>query len=204
MSKAIKFDILNRFSGAVQFTAEIECAEDAPRSLKLGLAVRWAIKSWANLSGANLSGANLSGANLSWANLSGANLSGANLSWADLSRANLSGANLSGANLSGANLSGANLSGADLSRADLSWANLSRADLSRADLRVIGGRSDGYFFYLIREPDRLMIRAGCRYFTIDEGRAHWTATRGGTPLGEESLALCDHAERLAKIAGWLP
>jgi hypothetical protein len=199
MSKAIKFDILNRFSGAVQFTAEIECAEDAPRSLKLGLAVQWAIKekadlSWANLTRADLSWANLSGADLSGADLSGANLTGADLSWADLS----------GADLSGANLTWANLTGADLTWADLSWANLPWANLTRANLQVIGGRSDGYFFYLIREPDRLMIRAGCRYFTIDEGRAHWTATRGETPLGEESLALCDHAERLAKIAGWLP
>ena len=95
----IKFDILNRFSGSVQFSAEIDCADDAPRSYKIGLAVKWAVKSRANLSRADLSGANLSRANLYGADLSGANLS----------RANLSGANLSGANLSGANLSGANL-----------------------------------------------------------------------------------------------
>ena len=133
----IKFEIKSRWTGAVQFTAEIECADDAPISLKIGLAVKWGIKSRANLSGADLSRANLSGADLSGANLSGANLSSANLSGADLSGANLSGANLSradlsGANLSGANLSRANLSGADLSRADLSGANLSRANLSGA------------------------------------------------------------------------
>ena len=58
----IKFDIMNRFSGDVQFTAEIDCLEDASRSYKIGLAVKWAIKSRANLSGADLSGANLSGA----------------------------------------------------------------------------------------------------------------------------------------------
>jgi uncharacterized protein YjbI with pentapeptide repeats len=140
----IKFNVTNRFSGSIQFTAQIDCADDAPLSFKLGLAVRWAIKSGANLSGAylsgaylsgaNLSGANLSGAYLSGANLSGANLSGANLSGAYLSRANLSGAYLSGANLSGANLSGADLSGADLSRANLSRANLSGAYLSGANL----------------------------------------------------------------------
>jgi hypothetical protein len=71
----------------VQFTAEIECAEDASKYLKIGLAVKWAIKNDANLRYADLSGANLSGANLS-----GADLSGADLRYADLSGANLSGA----------------------------------------------------------------------------------------------------------------
>ena len=142
--KTIAFDVLNRFTGAVQFTAQITCAEAATPALKLGLAVRWAIKSGADLSGADLSRADLSGADLSGADLSGADLSGADLSWADLSGADLSGADLSRAylsradlswaDLSGADLSGADLSRADLSRADLSRANLSRADLSRADL----------------------------------------------------------------------
>ena len=107
----MKFDVLNIFTGDVQFTAEIE-TDSALRSVKLGLAVKWAIKNSANLSGANLSDANLSGANLSDADLSGADLSGANLSGANLSDANLRYADLSGANLSGANLSDANLSGA--------------------------------------------------------------------------------------------
>ena len=55
----MQFEIKNRFTGDVQFTAEIECAADAPMSFKLGLAVRVAVKSRAYLSGANLSGANL-------------------------------------------------------------------------------------------------------------------------------------------------
>jgi hypothetical protein len=137
---AMKFDILNRFTGAVRFTAEISCAEDVQPSVKLGLAVQWAIKRDAYLSGANLSGAYLSGAYLSGADLSGADLSGADLSGADLRGANLSDANLRGAYLSGAylsdaDLSGAYLSGADLSGAYLSGANLSGAYLSDADLR---------------------------------------------------------------------
>jgi hypothetical protein len=87
-----KFEIRNRFSNAVQVTAEIAVTPDMTYSVKLGLAIKWAVKSGANLSGAYLSGAYLSGANLSGANLSGADLSGA-----DLSGANLSGAYLSGA-----------------------------------------------------------------------------------------------------------
>jgi hypothetical protein len=130
MSAMIKFNVTNRFSGAVQFTAEIDCGDDAAPSIKLGLAVKWAVKSRANLSRADLSGANLSGADLS----------GANLSRANLSRADLSGANLSGADLSGAYLSGANLSRANLSRADLSGANLSgakNAELIIAQTRIL-------------------------------------------------------------------
>ena len=125
----MRFDILNRWSGAVQFSAEIECDEDQTTSVKLGLAVKVALKS-----GANLSEADLSRANLSRANLSEADLSGASLSWADLCGADLSGANLSWANLSEADLSRANLSGADLSLANLIGADLSGADLSRANL----------------------------------------------------------------------
>ena len=110
----IKFEVKNRFNGSVQFTADIECDKGASRSFKIGLAIKWAIKtgaclSCADLSVANLSGADLSGADLSRAYLSGANLSGAYLIGADLSGADLSGAYLSGANLSVAYLSGANL-----------------------------------------------------------------------------------------------
>ena len=64
----MKFEIKNRFTGKVQLVASIKAKKDDFYSLKVGLAVRWAIEHKANLSGANLSGADLSGANLSWAN----------------------------------------------------------------------------------------------------------------------------------------
>ena len=130
----MKFDIFNRFTREVQFTAEINCADNASASVKIGLAVRWAVKTRANLSGANLSGANISGANLYRADLSGADLYGADLSGANISGANLYRADLSGADLSGADLSGANLYRADLSGADLSGANLYGANISGANL----------------------------------------------------------------------
>ncbi len=141
----IKFDVLNRFSGRVQFVAEIECSENELPSVKLGLAVKWAVTSGAYLGGANLSGAYLSyaylsGANLSDAYLRDANLGGANLSGAYLSGANLSGANLRGANLDGANLRGANLDGANLSDAYLRYAYLSDAkgaELAIAKTRIL-------------------------------------------------------------------
>ena len=65
------FDIRNRYTGDVQFTADIDCAEDASDSVKLGLAVKWAVKSGADLSRADLSHADLYGANLYGADLSG-------------------------------------------------------------------------------------------------------------------------------------
>src|SRR3990167_8727254 len=63
----MKFIIKNRFSGKAQFTAEIDCAGDASTSIKLGLAIKWAVANRANLSGADLIRADLSGANLSGA-----------------------------------------------------------------------------------------------------------------------------------------
>jgi hypothetical protein len=127
----MKFEVTNRRTKNVQFTADIECREGMPISLKLGLAVNWALKNRADLSDANLSGANLRGADLSGANLRGADLIAADLSGDVLSGADLSGADLRDADLSDANLSGANLRGADLSGAVLRGAVLRsfKADL---------------------------------------------------------------------------
>ena len=126
----MKFDILNRFSGAIQVSVEIDCSSNAMLSVKLGLAGKVAIKNGADLSRADLSGADLSGADLSRVDLSGAYLSGA-----DLSRADLSGADLSRADLSRADLSRAYLSGANLSRVDLSGAK--DATLAIAMTRIL-------------------------------------------------------------------
>jgi len=108
-----KFEVINRWTERVQFTAEIQCNPDASIGVKLGLAVRWGYRNGADLSGAVLRGADLRGADLSGADLSGAVLRGADLSGADLSGAVLSDAVLSGAVLRGAVLRGAVLRGAD-------------------------------------------------------------------------------------------
>jgi hypothetical protein len=141
----MNFDILNRWTGNIQFTAEIDCDETLSPRLKMGLAVKLAFKSGADLRGADLSGAVLSGADLRdavlrgavlrGADLSGADLSGADLSDADLSDADLRCAVLRDADLRDAVLRGAVLSGADLRGADLSGADLRGAVLRDADLR---------------------------------------------------------------------
>ena len=85
----IKFNVLNRWAQKVQFTAEINCDENAAYSVKLGLAVKWGVETRANLAGAYLTGANLTGANLMDANLAGAYLGGADLGGAYLAVADL-------------------------------------------------------------------------------------------------------------------
>ena len=179
----LKFDVLNRWSGEVKFTAEIDCAADALPSVKMGLAVKWAIKSRADLAGAYLAGAYLAGANLAGANLADAYLARAYLAGADLARAYLAGAYLTGANLARANLTGANL--------------------ARADLVDGGQRSDGYRFVGSIKDGLLMISAGCRYFAIADAREHWKH-REGTPLGAETTCILDHIEKVAAIRGLLP
>jgi uncharacterized protein YjbI with pentapeptide repeats len=92
-----KFEVRNRWTGAVQFTAEIETTPDMPVSWKLRLAVIWACKNGVGLRGADLRGVNLSWTELNGDDLSGADLSGANLNDDDLSEAKLAPVKLIGA-----------------------------------------------------------------------------------------------------------
>ena len=189
MTQTENFDVRNRWTNAVQFTADITCAPDTRVSVKLGLAVKWGVANKADLRGADLSGADLSGADLSGAYLSGAYLRGAYLRGADLSGADLSGADLSGAYLSGAYLRGAYLSGAYLSGAD---------KVER--LLAIANRLDGYAFYAFRLQDgSVKIVAGCRYFTPDEFRAHVAKNYPDTPKAVETLSIIEHIERMAAL-----
>jgi Pentapeptide repeats (8 copies) len=79
-----KYEIKNRWTGELIYSAEADSWEQVLKAITAG----------ANLRGANLRGANLRGANLEGANLEGANLWGANLEGANLEGANLEGANL--------------------------------------------------------------------------------------------------------------
>jgi hypothetical protein len=144
----------------------------------------------ADLSEANLIGANLSRANLSDAYLIGADLRGANLIGAYLRWAYLGEANLSEANLIGADLSEADLRGADLSEANLSRANLSRA---KGILRV-GPSIDGYEFFAVRRDGVVWIKAGCRWFSGADARAHWSKPRDRADIQAERLRFLDFLE----------
>ena len=120
-----KFAIRNRWTNAVQFEAEIECAPDAPLSWKLRLAVLWA----------RLNGANLRGSDLRCSNLSDSNLRGSDLRCSDLRDSDLSGSDLRGCNLRGSDLRGSDLRYSNLRDSDLRGCNLSGSDLSGSDLR---------------------------------------------------------------------
>ena len=80
---------------------------------------------------------------------------------------------LTGANLTGAKLSGAKLTGA-------------------RGIVDAGSRSDGYRFIGVITEAGVIIKAGCRYFSPEDAREHWGATRPGTQLGRESVALVFH------------
>ena len=96
-------------------------------------------------------------------------------------RAYLEGANLGGAYLEGAYLEGAYLRGANLEGAKINNDKTAIGILRRAT------RSDGWEFFLWHCEDGFYIKAGCRFFTMEEGRKHWKATRAGTPLGDETM-----------------
>jgi hypothetical protein len=175
----VVFQIKQRFTDDVLFECELPVeVETQSYGLKLGFAVNAAVKA-------------------------GANLAGAYLARADLADADLSGAYLAGANLAGADLVGANLAGAYLAGADLARADLAGADLGGTNLVDAGQRSDGYRFIGWVKNGVLQIRAGCHDLSIIEARKHWAKTRGRTQLGDETMVILDHIERVAKIRGLL-
>jgi hypothetical protein len=198
---SIKFNVLNRWSDEIQFTAEIDCDEDALPSIKIGLSVKWAIKSNASLRGADLRGADLGGADLRGAYLGGADLGGADLRGADLRGAYLGGADLRGADLRGAYLRGAYLGGADLRGAYLRGAYLGGADLGGRKIKdaVTLGYPDRWsaLTYVTEEGEQRII-VGCRDKTLAEGRAYWA----GKDNRREVLAVIDYAEAIGRIREW--
>jgi hypothetical protein len=200
----MKQEIRDRWSGEIKFTAEIEANPTMPLGVRIGLAVKWAIKTGADLTGANLTGADLTRADLTRADLTRADLTGA-----DLTGANLTGADLTGADLTWADLTGADLTGANLTRADLTRADLTRADLTGAKVhgeeikRLIASasRSDGYVFYAFEMmAGGVKIMAGCRWFTPKEYRIHIRTEYPATDKGVETGRILDLIEgRMADL-----
>ena len=222
----INFEIRNGFTGDVQFTAQIDCDKGELHSVKIGLAVKWAIANRASLVGASLDGASLVGASLNQANLNGARLDGARLDGASLNGASLDGASLVGASLDRARLIGARLIGASLDRARLIGARLIGASLDGASLigasldgasfvgaRLIGAkigphtifrkvaqvrRDDGYeFIGFALDDGGLLIRAGCQTRLIADYRRHVASDYPDTPKAVETLAILDFIQARA-------
>lgn len=204
----MKFEIRNRFSREVQFTAEIDCDYSDEIGTKIGLAVLWAVKTGANLEGANLKGANLRRAMLAGAMLAGANLIDANLVGACLADANFVGANLDGACLNHANLIGACLNYASLDGANLVGANLDSANLvgtSLVNANLVGtrgvidaGTPNGWRCVGWLRDEWLSVRVGCHDKRVAEGRQYWARKANRT----EVLAALDYVEAVARLRGW--
>lgn len=65
----------------------------------------------------------------------------------------------------------------------------------------MASRSDGHSFFLKDCGEHgYMLEAGCRWFTMTEAEKHWTETRKGTDLGQETLDILylfnKHIDRL--------
>jgi uncharacterized protein YjbI with pentapeptide repeats len=172
----MKVQIKHRFTGAVLFEAELNATYDsATDAVRLGVAVRLALKVHADLHGASLRGAYLGGADLGGADLHGAYLGGADLHGAYLGGAYLGGADLHGADLGGADLHGAYLGGAYLHGAYLHGADLGGAKwrdnivLSRAPLFI-----DGLKWRVSILDEHMEI--GCELHRIDKWAAFDDAT----------------------------
>ena len=156
----MKFEVKNRFSGDVQFIAEIHTgSEDTP--FRLGLAVQWAMGNGT-----------------------------------DLCRTNLRDANLRGVDLRGANLRDANLRDADLCGANLEH-----------NKTVISCGLGDYAMLIHQGREGLMVKAGCRYFSIDEAKKHWNENKNSwttktDEYGERQLRMLAFLESEASVLGW--
>lgn len=169
-------EIKHRDTGAVLATVETLVGADLHR---------------ANLRGADLSEADLRRADLRRANLREANLRGADLCRANLSEADLSRANLRGANLRGADLYSANLSEANLSEAYLSGATIYADKLDRLLARATRLNGHEFFLFALQEGSP-KIKAGCRWMSVADYRAHVAKEYPDTDKACETLRILDY------------
>ncbi|MFN8993250.1 MAG: hypothetical protein ACK5X3_06255, partial [Pseudomonadota bacterium] len=91
------------------------------------------------------------------------------------------------------------LDGAYLARASLAGAKIN--DKTAIGILRRAMRSDGYEFFLWRCQEGYFIKAGYRFLDIEAARQHWTNTRQGTALGDESLNILDFFDAAIKRQG---
>ena len=194
-SDTVTVEIRSRWDNSVIYSAAVPA--DVPEWRRVRVAVEMAVRDRVRLDGASLDGARLDGARLDGARLIDARLDGASLDGASLDGARLIGATLDGASFIGASLIGARLDGASLIDASLDGASLDGARPDKATAAPLrrATRADGYEFLLWPTDAGWRVRAGCRFFTLPEARDHWTRTRAGTPIGDETADILDMFER---------
>lgn len=151
-----------------------------------------------NMSEIDLAGTNFAGQDLSNMNLAGMNLEDCNFNGANLINANLAGCDLRDAHFDRTRMTGASVIGADLR--DTNFANV---EARHVDGIALMGELDQWsvYGYPLKMGDndfRLMIRAGCRHFTLAEARDHWE----GNDDRREIVAALHLLEVIAKNRGW--
>ena len=85
----IYYEIIERWTKAVKFTAKIDCDEDAPDAYKKRLAISWAIDNTVDFTDTDLRGANLSFMDFESADFTYVDLRCADLSGSDFRRCKL-------------------------------------------------------------------------------------------------------------------
>lgn len=173
-------EIKHRHTGAVLYAHECEsireCVEIAVQeSVDLSCAdLARAFLADASLAGARLQYANLDHASINRASLNGADLTYATLIYVDAICANLCNALITFADLSASRFDGARLRSADLRDARLTGVNVNCADFARTDLIDGGHDFRGYRFWVWRDDNTPVYRAGCHEWRDpEEWRRHY-------------------------------
>jgi hypothetical protein len=66
-----------------------------------------------------------------------------------------------------------------------------------------GKRSDGYHFFLFKKGKSVVVRAGCRNFSLRQARKHWGEDYCDERLGRWSLKTVAAMEKKAIQRGWI-
>ena len=118
-----KYQIKDRFTGEVAFTAQIKCSKHAPDGVKKGLALYWALTHQCDLTSLDFSGGSFRYSKpRNW-----------DFSTIDLSHCDFRDADFQNADLWRVNFTGCDFRGADFTRARLNYANLTDAKLAGAN-----------------------------------------------------------------------
>lgn len=124
--------IVDGVPNTIAFTADIDCDESTPDSIKKRLAFLWIVENKHSLKIIGRKGP-LKESDLRHLDLSGADLSDLNLENMDLSYSNLSGANLTNTILHGAELPGVNFSRAKFKNTDMGHVDAHGSDFTDAE-----------------------------------------------------------------------
>lgn len=129
-----------------------------------------------DLSGGDFTNADLTGRDLEGGKFNDASFAGSDLSHGALYHADLCNADMRNTNLHCTGLEGAVLKGVNLTGAYMRDTHIKDTDFSACIGVVDAGTDDrGYHFIGVKQRDgSWMVKAGCRWFSVDDAIDHWT------------------------------